>query len=1130
MLVTVNPLLEPSTDNPISLTCSTDDEAGHQQQHAASDKIGWTILSTTGPTPCERQWASVVVLRHHIYVFGGFTKRNSVSKYLGDFFQYDSQLRKWTDLSNHTNHPAARHSATIVAHGNRLYLFGGCGEGQVPLADLWLYDITMNKWTRVKKDQDFITNTQDQKQVYKKGSRVVFDPCRLQSNLTMSGLFTSSIQSGPISKSMGQTMNSSKMSMGIKDDWPRARYSHSAVVYNDNMYVYGGWMTDWSKGELLWRLDLTNLTWNEVELSKPSPIPDRRFGHISAVWDHRLYIFGGNRSTKTTSEMWAFHLLDRRWIQIESTGSPGPRKWHTGVVVENFWVIHGGVSGEVFHNDPDIRNDSFSFDFRSSNWTLLPHLIVKNDNQPIDCHSGCIVSTEFSYSFFLLFGRRRNVFVPPPSQEFVLDFFRPSAHLQIEDDEMALYSASRFIEQRSVQFFRSNIDQLTEQLDSLRNTFEEDIMPSLEKHLQKVANKISSSKGEPDDIVLGVEESPCPNLNWGVDDAFLLKKVFEGLIDTDRLYQENRSDLKEISSVSLFVNLLATEIDSNEEELERFLLQEDSLSLEKSQILKRMIRSLHLIEEYRSEIVAEFVMPAVEQAQDIHDLPLSKVIKSFIYETNEAADIYYKSTEFLKEGNLQSKQRRTLEMQKTEAGKILLTKLHNKMVEILQTLKAPPLGEEICIEKLLESYGRKKKSIEDKLATCKKGSAKQEKVLSFLDKVEGDKRRLRLDALSQFEEKRVASVLQRSALIDEIRTFLETKLEAYGEILLEERRLILEAELYKRETDEMARRISEMKQSAERPRLQKIAFQSALSQVVVPVLDTLMEEQKETLNSLENAVGQHYVAIAEETARDVARFRRLMDDVHQQLENQLELQENSLKMVQSRIESKRELVEMLTTSAGKHSIGENEGTSEEVEAQIEQLELTLANLHTEISVSRKGLSEMNELSNNFESNIATLKQANDKSLFPSSCSMRQIVTSGFDWENALKSAFSTMDDSFNTWIVELAQSSHQHLSPIKGTPDAIEHHARGLPRQGRPVRASVGRSVNATFAAPAKKSSTAPRSLGPTFNRLDINRIPKRMNEPDPKNSPLPRFAESHNLRVRGTTPIATVRTPSSRR
>lgn len=85
----------------------------------------------------------------------------------------------------------------------------------------------------------------------------------------------------------------------------------------------------------------------------------------------------------------------------------------------------------------------------------------------------------------------------------------------------------------------------------------------------------------------------------------------------------------------------------------------------------------------------------------------------------------------------------------------------------------------------------------------------------------------------------------------------------YFVIQLEERRLILEAELYKRETDEMARRISEMKQSAERPRLQKIAFQSALSQVVVPVLDTLMEEQKETLNSLENAVGQHYVAIAE---------------------------------------------------------------------------------------------------------------------------------------------------------------------------------------------------------------------------------------------------------------------------
>lgn len=232
-----------------------------------------------------------------------------------------SELRKWTDLSSETNHPAARHSATMVAHGNRLYLFGGCGEGQVPLSDLWLFDITTKKWTKVKK----VAPHEDSASLQETRQQL---PKRIPPRLPGPTSAKPQVSNGTLWAASKASPAGAPASKPGKEEWPRARYLHSAVVYNDGMFVYGGWMADWSKGEHVWRLDLTSLTWTELELSRSTPVPDRRFGHIAAVWDHRMNIFGGSRSTKTTGELWSFDLINRRWTQIEASGpSPGPRKW-----------------------------------------------------------------------------------------------------------------------------------------------------------------------------------------------------------------------------------------------------------------------------------------------------------------------------------------------------------------------------------------------------------------------------------------------------------------------------------------------------------------------------------------------------------------------------------------------------------------------------------------------------------------------------------------------------------------------------------------------------------------------------------------------------------------------------------
>lgn len=46
---------------------------------------------------------------------------------------------------------------------------------------------------------------------------------------------------------------------------PHPRSSHSAVVYKDGMYVFGGRDDDNNKYNDLWRLDLTTYEWKEIK-------------------------------------------------------------------------------------------------------------------------------------------------------------------------------------------------------------------------------------------------------------------------------------------------------------------------------------------------------------------------------------------------------------------------------------------------------------------------------------------------------------------------------------------------------------------------------------------------------------------------------------------------------------------------------------------------------------------------------------------------------------------------------------------------------------------------------------------------------------------------------------------------
>lgn len=72
---------------------------------------------------------------------------------------------------------------------------------------------------------------------------------------------------------------------------PEGRERHSAALYNDKMLVFGGW----SKGGVtkeLFELDLKTKMWKQIKI--PNDVENvYRYGHSAVVYKDAMFVFGG---------------------------------------------------------------------------------------------------------------------------------------------------------------------------------------------------------------------------------------------------------------------------------------------------------------------------------------------------------------------------------------------------------------------------------------------------------------------------------------------------------------------------------------------------------------------------------------------------------------------------------------------------------------------------------------------------------------------------------------------------------------------------------------------------------------------------------------------------------------------
>lgn len=86
-------------------------------------------------------------------------------------------------------------------------------------------------------------------------------------------------------------------------EFPSKRTDHSVVLYEDSLYVYGGFDGNDKFGDLF-KCKLRNNKFKWKELKGEGEIPLQRFGHVAVVYEHSMYIFGGWNGNDTMDDIY----------------------------------------------------------------------------------------------------------------------------------------------------------------------------------------------------------------------------------------------------------------------------------------------------------------------------------------------------------------------------------------------------------------------------------------------------------------------------------------------------------------------------------------------------------------------------------------------------------------------------------------------------------------------------------------------------------------------------------------------------------------------------------------------------------------------------------------------------------
>lgn len=252
----------------------------------------WTQVQTRGALPPRRSGALGVVHDHKMFVFGGYDGRDG--NYFNDLFYFDFGTQQWDEMPSVLGErPEARTDHIMVLHNSSIFIFGGY-NGTCRFNDLCEYSIPQQRWRGVPARGQVPSRRFGHSGVVHAASNRLIVFGGWDGRDTLNDLYEYDFTTEEWRR------------MQANGTAPPHRYRHTAVIFGDNMFVFGGVDKTHSRFNDLQRLDLTTNTWSEV--CTTGNIPSSRTFHRAVVVGSKMYLLGGYDGTDRLQDLYAIDV------------------------------------------------------------------------------------------------------------------------------------------------------------------------------------------------------------------------------------------------------------------------------------------------------------------------------------------------------------------------------------------------------------------------------------------------------------------------------------------------------------------------------------------------------------------------------------------------------------------------------------------------------------------------------------------------------------------------------------------------------------------------------------------------------------------------------------------------------
>lgn len=253
--------------------------------------------------------------------------------------------------------PLRAHTCTLV--GSNIYVFGGC-DLTTCFHDMHVFDADSMSWSKPEVCGDIPPRLRAMTCTAVRNKLVIF------------GGGDGPIYYNDIYVFDTTTSRYTKIELGKDDVMPCPRRAHTACLYKNGIYVFGGGDGVRALNDV-WRLDVTDIgkpSWRQVSPAQsttppshdgsssvaPDPVrPKARGYHTANMVGSKLIIYGGSDGEECFKDVWVFDVEKLLWSCVEIKKSFS-RLSHSATVIGSYLFVVGGHDGVEYSHEVLLLN------------------------------------------------------------------------------------------------------------------------------------------------------------------------------------------------------------------------------------------------------------------------------------------------------------------------------------------------------------------------------------------------------------------------------------------------------------------------------------------------------------------------------------------------------------------------------------------------------------------------------------------------------------------------------------------------------------------------------------------------------------------------------------------------------